>query len=235
MTRAVVFAGPSIFGIDPTLLAAIDLRPPAGRGDLLRAAADGARAIGLIDGLFENEPAVWHKEILYALSRDIPVLGAASMGALRAAECAAFGMVGIGGIFEEYASGARVADADVGVAHAPAELGYQPMSVALVDAEAVLETLHEKGQIDRMTQELMLDTARRLHFKARTWEAVLGGGGATLIEAAAAVPSRKTADAILLLRRLRRGRLKRPAPFRLNLTGYLATLADELGIALEFE
>ena len=95
----VVFAGPSVHGLGRHNLAGLDLRPPAGRGAILRAAADGAPAIGLIDGIYESEPAVWHKEILYALGRGIPVLGAASMGALRAAECAAFGMKGIGSIF----------------------------------------------------------------------------------------------------------------------------------------
>ena len=57
MRGAVVFAGPSIFGIDRALLVHVDLRPPAGRGDILFAAAEGARAIGLIDGLFDSEPA----------------------------------------------------------------------------------------------------------------------------------------------------------------------------------
>jgi hypothetical protein len=234
MTGTVVFAGPSIFGIDPTLLSHVDVRPPAGRGDILYAAAGGARAIGLIDGLFESEPAVWHKEILYALSRGIPVLGAASMGALRAAECAAFGMIGVGGIYAEYASGARVADADVGVTHAPAELGYQPMSVALVDAEAALDALLATKRIGTRSHKRLLARAAQLHFKARTWEAVFGDTAADLVEAATALPSRKTADAVLLLNRLR-GRLKRPAPFALNLTGYLASLADEFGITLEFE
>ena len=234
MTRAVVFAGPSIFGIDPALLDGLELRPPAGRGDILSAVADGATAIGLIDGLFDTLPAVWHKEILYALGRRVPVLGAASMGALRAAECAAFGMVGVGGIFDEYAAGARVADADVGVAHAPAELGYQPISVALVDAEAALDSLHEMEQLDQAMHRRLLERTRQLHFKQRTWEAVLGVEANHLLDRVLVHPSRKTADALLLLERLRHGRLKRPAPFVLNLTGYLANLADELGIELEF-
>jgi hypothetical protein len=235
MTRSVVFAGPSIFGIDPTLLDGLDLHPPAGRGDILCAVTSRATAIGLIDGLFDTQPAVWHKEILYALSQGVPVLGAASMGALRAAECAALGMIGVGGIFDEYAAGSRVADADVGVAHAPAELGYQPISVALVDAEATLDALLEAKQVDEAMHRRLLDHARRLHFKQRTWEAVLGIDAGHLLERASLYPSRKTADALLLLKRLRRGRLKRPAPFALNLTGYLVNLADELGIGLDFE
>jgi len=235
MTRTVVFAGPSIFGIDPTLLDGLELQPPAGRGDILCAVTGGATAIGLLDGLFDTQPAVGHKEILYALSHRVPVLGAASMGALRAAECAAFGMIGMGGIFEEYAAGTRVADADVGVAHAPAELAYQPMSVALVDAEATLDALLDAQQIDGAMHQRLLDRTRRLHFKQRTWEAVLGTDARHLLERISLHPSRKTADALLLLERLRRGRLRRPAPFDLNATGYLAILADELGIELEFE
>jgi hypothetical protein len=235
MKRAVAFAGPSIFGIDPALLGGLELRPPAGRGDLLLALADGATAIGLIDGVFDTQPAVWHKEILYALQQRVPVLGAASMGALRAAECAAFGMIGVGGIYEEYANGTRVADADMGVAHAPVELGYQPITVALVDVEATLHSLHREEGVDARLRDRLLQRARTLHFKARTWEAILDDEATGLLDQVLAHPSRKTADAVLLLERMRGGRLKRPAPFALNLTGYLANLADELGIELEFE
>jgi len=69
----------------------------------------------------------------------------------------------------------------------------------------------------------------------RVLETMFGDDAASLVESATALPSRKMADAALLLGRLRRGRLKHPAPFVLNLTGYLANLADELGIELEFE
>lgn len=220
--RPVLFAGPSIFGLDAALLDGLDLRPPAGRGSILRAVAGGAPAIGLVDGVYEYEPAVWHKEILYALSRGIPVLGAASMGALRAAECAPFGMVGIGGIFAEYASGARTADADVAVAHAPAELGFQPLSLALVDAEATLAALH----LDRL-----LPRAQSLHFKDRTWSSVCGDDA--IAAKAGAMPSRKTIDALELIDVLRHGRLARPPRVELNATGYLTGLAHDLGIRLK--
>ena len=58
-------------------------------------------------------------------------LGAGSIGALRAAELEAFGMVGEGRIFEAYRSGVLEPydtpfedDDEVAVVHAPAELGY---------------------------------------------------------------------------------------------------------------
>ena len=69
--------------------------------------------IGIIDGGFEYTAPVWHKEILYALSAGTRVLGAASMGALRAAECHSFGMTGVGSIFKEYRDGTRIDDSDV--------------------------------------------------------------------------------------------------------------------------
>src|SRR5688572_2369741 len=108
--QAAIFAGPSIHGIARALFDAFEFRPPAACGDIIAALHDGVHAIGLIDGVFESTAAVWHKEILLALERGVAVYGAASMGALRAAECHAFGMVGIGRIFADYASGRRVAD-----------------------------------------------------------------------------------------------------------------------------
>jgi hypothetical protein len=100
-----VFAGPSIHG-ETVDLTGIELRPPAVQGDLLRAVVEGASVIGLIDGAFEATASVWHKEILHALSEGVAVVGGASMGALRAAECAAFGMEPVGQIARLLLSGA---------------------------------------------------------------------------------------------------------------------------------
>ena len=122
-------------------------RGPARQGDIARAALEGASAIGLVDGLYEDVAAPWHKEILFALAQGVTVLGGASIGALRAAECAAFGMIGVGDIFESYVSGARVDDSDVAQLHAPAELDYAPLTEALVNVEATLAALVAGGRL----------------------------------------------------------------------------------------
>jgi hypothetical protein len=206
----VIFAGPSLHGADPAALEGFDVRPPAACGDLLAATMTGARAIGLIDGVFDHSPSVWHKEILYALSNGTPVYGAASMGALRGAECAAFGMVGVGRVFEDYASGRRVADADVGVAHAPAEFNFAPMSVALVDIEATLGDIAVRSALPFGSCEALLQAARCIHFKERTWPDVIAVAGfageegevvETMIETH--MRSQKQEDALLLLKRMR--------------------------------
>jgi hypothetical protein len=123
----ILFAGPSLYRTDWSagrVRDGVDCRGPAAQGDIARAVVEGAAAIGLVDGRYEDIAAVWHKEILYAIEQGVPVFGAASMGALRAAECADFGMIGLGAVYERYRSGGLADDAAVAQLHAPAELGY---------------------------------------------------------------------------------------------------------------
>lgn len=171
MKDFVIFLGPTLAMSDPARLAPFDWRPPATQGDVLRAVNGGARVIGLVDGGFEGLPAVWHKEILFALSRGAHVFGASSMGALRAAELHVYGMRGIGAIFDWYASGRLDADDEVAVVHAPAEMGYAPLSVPLVNVRATLDAL--RGCVlNSLVCEALLGAACTLHFKQRTWKQI---------------------------------------------------------------
>ena len=71
--------------------------PPVRQGDVYRTVVrHRPRAVGIIDGYFQPVPSVWHKEILWAMAQGVHVFGSASMGALRAAELAPFGMRGVG-------------------------------------------------------------------------------------------------------------------------------------------
>ncbi len=162
----VVFAGPSLYGATPKPHD-IEIRPPAAHGDLLQAVIDGATAIGLVDGNFEAIASVWHKEILYALDQGVNVLGAASMGALRAAECAPFGMVPVGKIANEYASGKRDDDADVALCHGPIELGCPPTTLAMVDIEATVAKLVRAGYLKAKLANQLLDISQSIFFKER--------------------------------------------------------------------
>lgn len=201
--KAIVFAGPSIHGVDRSQFHNVDFRPPAATGDLLRASFEGPRCIGLIDGLYGTTTAVWHKEILSSLERGICVLGAASMGALRAAECSAFGMRGVGKIYLDFAEGRRTADADVAVIHAPEEFDFAPLSVALIEVEETINDL--SNTLDATEVGRLLDSARKLHFTIRTWQSVCRHAGIDLDkpEMAAFLSERhvrsKRADAMLLI------------------------------------
>ncbi|PKR90742.1 antibiotic resistance protein [Pleomorphomonas diazotrophica] len=166
-----LFAGPSLRGVETP--PGLGLRPPAGKGDICRAVEEGVDVIGLIDGYFETTAAVWHKEILHALSSGVRVFGAASIGALRAAECAVFGMKGIGAIFEAYAAGRIEDDAEVALLHAPRELGYAPLSEPLVNVRATLDRLLRDGSIDGNQFQRLTEAASSIFYKERTWRAIL--------------------------------------------------------------
>lgn len=172
-----VFAGPSLARADASV-PGINYLPPAAEGDLYRAARQGPRAIGLIDGYFEAQPAVWHKEILWAMSQGIHVFGAASMGALRAAELWSFGMVGVGTIYRAYRRGTLIDDAEVAVLHGPPELGYPSVTEALVNVRANLSRARAKGVLSNEMRRRVLQSAQAVYYKDRTWERILSQAAA---------------------------------------------------------
>ena len=75
MHRIIVFLGPSLEPEAAEAILPAEYRPPAKRGDLLRAAEDGATIIGLIDGVFHQESAVAHREILAAIKKGVTLSG----------------------------------------------------------------------------------------------------------------------------------------------------------------
>jgi hypothetical protein len=204
----VLFAGPSCAKLLPSLGAnlAFELRGPAAYGDVARAVIDGATAIGIVDGRFEDTRAVWHKEILFALSEGVAVAGAASMGALRAAECAAFGMIGIGDVYRRYVSGEFDDDGDVAQLHGPAELGFLALSEPLANIVATLEALEAEGLISAEEFSALNHLARGLHYKERGYRrlfeaANLSADRQTFLTAWSAknAVDRKAEDAALLV------------------------------------
>jgi hypothetical protein len=190
--RVIVFLGPSLAQTEAQTILRADYRPPAGQGDIFRACAKKPAAIGLIDGVFKDAPTVRHREILWALSRGIPVFGAASMGALRAAELSGHGMIGVGLIYRWYRRFALLPDDAVAVTHSPAELGAQPISDALVDIRRSLSAAIRQNLITRAAAAAELERITALPFAERRLPA---------IASPAAVPQ-KAIDARALLHRL---------------------------------
>jgi hypothetical protein len=190
--------------------------PPAAVGDVLRATRKrGVRRIAIVDGYFEQMAAVWHKEVLVALERGIAVYGAASMGALRAAELAPFGMIGVGAIYRDFARGVLVADDEVAVAHLPGEFGYRAVSDALVNLRYGLARAVKLRVIPAALEAPLVELARARFYRERSWAQLVADARAAGhdVDALAAwpKPDRKAMDARLLLQRLRRERPKRPA------------------------
>ncbi|MBF0304580.1 MAG: tfuA domain protein [Alphaproteobacteria bacterium] len=174
-----VFVGPSLPRSTATTLLEAEFRPPARRGDIHRAIRGGARRIVLIDGEFHGCPSVWPREIVDALADGVVVHGASSMGALRAAELHALGMIGHGRIFEWYRDGVIEGDDEVALIHGPAELGWPALSEPLVNVRATLNAATADA-IDGLTRAealAALEAARAMHFTRRTVAALVDGCG----------------------------------------------------------
>jgi hypothetical protein len=95
------------------------------------------------------------------------------MGALRAAELAPFGMVGVGAIYKAFASGELVADDEVAVAHLPAGQGYRSLSDALVTIRHNLALARRARTITKASHDRLLATARAQFYRDRTWGALV--------------------------------------------------------------
>jgi hypothetical protein len=168
-----VFVGPTLRREDIAPFVDVVPLPPVAQGDVYRAAQRRPRAIGIIDGYFSGAPSVWHKEILWAISQGIPVFGSASMGALRAAELHAFGMRGVGRIFEAFRDGALEDDDEVAVVHGPAELGYLAASEAMVNIRATLASAEAGGVLSAASRRALEAFGKSLFFPQRNWEVLL--------------------------------------------------------------
>jgi len=146
---------------------------PIGWGDVLTALDDGIECIAIVDGFFDQQQPVWHKEILFALHAGVPVLGAASMGALRAVELEPFGMRGIGKIFELYRDGWLERDDEVTVVHAAASDGYRALSDALVNMRFTFRKAARSTVISDEFAEHCAGLAEQLFYAERTYQTVL--------------------------------------------------------------
>ena len=205
--RAISFAAPSLPAADRRAdNAEFEWHPPVSQGELYRAALFRPAAIGVIDGYFEVVPTVWHKEILWAMAEGIAVYGAASIGALRAAELDVFGMRGVGRVYEDFRDGVLADDDEVAVLHGPAELGYKPLTEAMVDIRATLAAALQAGILIADAAAHLTGIAKRLFYKERTYPNILAADGlpaATLADLMAWLPhgrveqKRRDAEAML--------------------------------------
>ena len=176
---AAVFLGPTLPVETARDVLPADYLPPVRQGDIYRLLRSRRpAAIAVIDGYFHEVPSVWHKEILWALDQGIPVHGAASMGALRAAELDIYGMRGHGRIYQAFRDGAFPPDLEevfedddeVAVIHGPAEMGYPVLSEAMVDIRATLAAAVEAGVIGAAGRRALVAAFKALNYRERRWD-----------------------------------------------------------------
>jgi hypothetical protein len=203
---AVVFIGPSIGREEAAAELDAEFLPPVKRGDIaeLLARPEPPEAIGIVDGKFLQSMCISPKEVLEAM------FGSSSMGALRAAECEPFGMVGVGKIFDEYVTGRIDADDEVAVVYD--EKSGTALSEPMVNLRFAVAAGLEAGAFSPATGDRFLDIAKGLYFPQRNARTVLMLLRRELDAAeydrvaryfTESAPDTKRDDALLLLARMR--------------------------------
>jgi hypothetical protein len=249
---ACVFVGPTLAVADARTVLDAHYFPPAKHGDVYRTVALlKPRAIGLIDGYFQWSAAVWHKEILWAMQEGVHVFGAASMGALRAAELAPFGMRGVGCIFEAYRAGtfgpsgehALEDDDEVCVVHGPPESGYVAGSEALVNIRRTLAAAASAHVISEATRSRLVAVAKAAFFADRSFAELLREGRTAQLPAdelsalehwlPTGRVNLKREDALAMLVALRDFLAAKPPPARVDFVFERTTLWEQAVDALQ--
>ena len=176
MNKPIVFIGPSLTIEKARKIFNADYRPPAKKGDFLRLLAcindDDRTIIGLVDGLFlQDYPPTPIEVFQLLIKKNTLILGAASLGALRAVELEKYGMIGIGKIFELYKNNKIDADDEVAVTFTEDTQLIQ--SEAMIDIRYNLFIALKKGVIDENTKRAAVKVAKSIYFPNRNYEDII--------------------------------------------------------------
>jgi hypothetical protein len=169
----VIYTGLSLSFEDAKKILDAEYMPPVKRGDIykLLEKKDDIEIIGIIDGVFHQNPAVAHKEILEALKRGITVVGGSSMGALRACELYPFGMIGVGNIFEDYKNGVIESDDDVAVSLNPET--YEQMSESWINMKYNFEFAVEDKILSQEECQELLQISKDTYYPKRSFNYII--------------------------------------------------------------
>lgn len=144
---------------------------PIKRGDLNLDLKERPDIIGIIDGVFHQNSAVGHKEILNVIKSGVKVFGASSMGALRASELDTLGMAGIGYCYEQYATGTIDSDDEVAVMLDSESL--EPLSTPLISMRYVFTNAVNENIITAQEKEELLSIAKKIYYPKRNYSLIL--------------------------------------------------------------
>ncbi|WP_296884951.1 TfuA-related McrA-glycine thioamidation protein [uncultured Methanobrevibacter sp.] len=144
---------------------------PIKRGDLGQALKKNPDIIGIIDGVFHQNSSVGHKEILNVINNGITVVGSSSMGALRASELDSLGMIGIGYVYEQYATGKVASDDDVAVMLDSESL--EALSEPLINMDYVFTNAVNENIITQDEKDELIKIAKSTFYPKRNYSQTL--------------------------------------------------------------
>ncbi|EGX59358.1 TfuA-like core domain-containing protein [Streptomyces zinciresistens K42] len=168
-----VFTGPTLSPDDPVLHhESVRVLPPILHGDLFDPQITPGDTVVILDGAYHHRPALRHKEIIWTLGRGIRVIGASSIGALRAAELSDCGMLGIGTIWSAYLSGVLDGDDEVAVAQST-EGDLASCTWPLVRVRRTVRAAVVTGLLDRYQAARLIQALADVYYAHRTLDAVM--------------------------------------------------------------
>jgi TfuA protein len=174
MNKPIVYLGPTLNREEASKILDADYRDPAKKGDFLRLshASDEKKYVGFIDGVFLHDYPPSPIEVYHLATRkNIELIGASSLGALRAVELEKFGMKGIGKIFQLFKNGILDADDEVAVTFVRDKNILQ--SEALIDIRFNLFLAYKKGIITNQTKKRFVKIAKNIYFPYRNYDDII--------------------------------------------------------------
>jgi hypothetical protein len=196
-----------------TILPNADVRPPVRRGDLYRDRTLRYSAFVVLDGVFHQHEALSVREIVDVLRDGAWIVGASSMGALRAAECWPAGMQGVGCVYWLFRRGRLGSDDEVAVSFDPDQ--PHQSSVPLINIRYAVSRAIRRGQIDSTLGERLVAVAVDSYYTDRRWGHLLRSAGVNdkdhRLEALLGAYDLKRKDAVAALRRVARRLSASPA------------------------
>jgi len=164
-----VYVGPTLPACEVTaVIPGARLHPPARNGDLLSERLNPGDQVLLIDGIHHEAGSVRQPEILDLLADGVIVVGAAGMGALRAAELHEFGMAGVGEICDLYLAKLLTGTDEIATAYGRGP-DYVKVSEALVNIRHALRLARQIGFVGNRSVLALISHARALPYAGRTW------------------------------------------------------------------
>ena len=167
--RTALFVGPTLSGLsgDFQIPDDITIFPPVQLGSIYKILSQEFSRIIIADGYFHQVPSVWHREILNAIDYGIEVIGCSSMGALRAAELAMFGMQGHGCVFDWFHTGFLDGDDEVAVLHG-SQHPYPNFSIPLVNVRFAAQSMTQSGLLTSSESEAITSRVKDQFYAERT-------------------------------------------------------------------
>jgi hypothetical protein len=170
--QAVVFLGPSC---PPDQIRALlphaMIAPPVRRGDLYRYRLLNFSIFVILDGAFSGTLAVSPREVIDILQDGAAVIGASSMGALRAVDCRPAGAIGQGKIYRLFRRRVCFSEDEVAVTYFP-DPPYFATTVPLVNIRFALRRALRSGKLSKNCADKLMRVAETLSYDRRVWSQI---------------------------------------------------------------